>query len=237
LRRGVLKGESVHARGRANAAPRAQPGRPSVDDIPLPDGNDDAVGIVPTVYVPLSLASLQAADVLVRTSLPPRSALRDVRRAIATVDPELSVEASVLQDSIERFWTAWPRLVVIVAGSFTGVGLVLVLVGVFGVLSYSIAQLAREIGIRMALGASPAQIGRQVLGRGVRWAVLGIALGVVATLAVLAVARNQLWGLGTLDASLLGAVATAVLLVGVGTSWIPARRAMRVDPVTVLRAE
>jgi hypothetical protein len=189
------------------------------------------------VYVPLSLASLQAADVLVRTSLPPRSALRDVRRAIATVDPELSVEASVLQDSIERFWTAWPRLVVIVAGSFTGVGLVLVLVGVFGVLSYSIAQLAREIGIRMALGASPAQIGRQVLGRGVRWAVLGIALGVVATLAVLAVARNQLWGLGTLDASLLGAVATAVLLVGVGTSWIPARRAMRVDPVTVLRAE
>ena len=63
-----------------------------VDDIPLPDGNDDAVGIVPTVYVPLSLTSLWAADVLVRTSLPPRSALRDVRRAIATVDPQLSLD-------------------------------------------------------------------------------------------------------------------------------------------------
>ena len=208
-----------------------------VDDIPLPDGNDDAVGIVPTVYVPLTLASLVAADVLVRTTLPPRSAVRDVRRAIATVEPQLIVNTSVLRDSIERNWTAWPRLVLVVAGSFTGVGLVLVLIGVFGVLSYSIAQLSQEIGLRMALGASPAQIGRQVLWRGVRWAVLGIALGVVTTLALLAVARHQLWGLATLDSSLLGAVAAAVLVVGVGTSWIPARRAMRVDPVTVLRAE
>jgi putative ABC transport system permease protein len=208
-----------------------------VEDIPLPTGNEDPVGVVPTMYVPRSLASPSAADILVRTALPASAVIPDMRQAIGKVDSDLVVQIDVLQNSIGRLWTAWPRLVVFVAGLFTGVGLVLVLVGIFGVLSYSIGQLTGEIGIRLALGASPARIGRQVLGQGVRWAAIGTALGSVATFALFTIVRSRVWGVGNLDSSLLATAAGVVLLLGAATSWFPARRAMRVDPLTVLRAE
>jgi putative ABC transport system permease protein len=114
---------------------------------------------------------------------------------------------------------------------------VLLVVGIFGVLSYSIVQLAREIGVRMALGAAPHQIARDVLGRSVRWAVVGIMLGLALTMASHRLVQSRVWGLATLDVQLLATVAGLVVLVALVTAWIPARRAMRVDPVEVLRAE
>ena len=112
----------------------------------------------------------------------------------------------------------------------------LMLVGVFGVLSLLHRAARSGIGIRMALGASPAQIGRQVPGGACVGRFWGLPWGRRHPRATRGGTQSTM-GAATLDSSLLGAVAAAVLLVGVGTSWIPARRAMRVDPVTVLRAE
>jgi putative ABC transport system permease protein len=209
-----------------------------VEDTPSTDPLDmTADAVVPTVYAPQSLATPPYAHILVRTAMPAGAVAHDVRRAIASVDPNLKVETQVLRDGLETMWTSWPRLVVSVAGSFAVVSLVLVLVGVFGVLSYSITQLSREIGVRMALGGSPARIGRDVLGRGLRWTLLGVTAGTVITWALFAVASSRVWGLGALNIFLLAGAAGLVVLMGVGTAWFPARRAMRVDPVEVLRAE
>ena len=135
-----------------------------VDDIRMPDPSDvNADAVVPTVFVPQSLVAPDWAHVLIRTSVPPRTVAREVRRTIASLDSGLMLETRVLQDAIDQLWTPWPRLLVGAAVFFGGVGLVLALVGLFGVLSYSVAQISREIGVRLALGASPARIGRQVL--------------------------------------------------------------------------
>jgi len=196
-----------------------------------------ADAVVPTVYAPQSIATPPWAHILVRTAMPAGAVARDVRRAIAAVDPGLKVETPVLRDNLESTWTAWPRLVVSVAGSFAVGCLALVLVGVFGVLSYSISQLRREIGVRMALGGTPARIGSEVLLRGVRWTLLGVMTGTAVTWALFTLVRSRVWGLGALDGSLLAGVGGLVLLMGAATAWFPARRAMRIDPVEVLRAE
>jgi hypothetical protein len=213
-----------------------------VNDLTLLDNRSlgPAITTVPTVFLPRSLPvwSPREAQILVRTAVPPQTIRAAVAATLSRVDPALTFEiTAVLQESLREDWTNWLRLIAGVGASFAVVGVALVLVGLFGVLSYSIAHLRRELGIRLALGASPRQIGRRVLGQGLRWTLLGVLAGAVLTVPLEGVAARRVWGAETLNMSVLESVAAMILLVAALTAWGPARRAMRVDPILVLRAE
>ena len=208
-----------------------------VENTQLPDVQTGNPESPPTLYVSTDVATPRFAQFLVRTSVPAATLRRDVQRAVATVNPELVGRARSLEEDVDEALMPWPRLLVRAALSCSAAGLLLVLGGIFGLLSYLTAQLMREIGIRMALGASPADIGRHVLGRGMRWAVLGMAVGTVATFALQELARSRIWGFTALDVPLTGAIAALVMIATGVASWFPARRAMRIDPVAVIRSE
>ena len=114
--------------------------------------------------------------------------------------------------------------------------LVLATIGVYGVVSYSVAQRTREIGVRMALGARPPVILRLVVGQGMRLGWVGLGVGLVLSVATLGVVSSVLYGVGPRDPLVLGAVVAILMVVVVIASLVPARRAMRIDPMTSLRS-
>jgi putative ABC transport system permease protein len=135
--------------------------------------------------------------------------------------------ASIAQ---ERFRT-------LLLSSFSGIALVLAAVGIFGVISYSTSQRTHEIGIRMALGAQQRSVLRLILGQGVKLAMLGLGVGAVAALLLTRLMAGLLYGVSATDPLTFGAVAIVLLGVAVTACYIPARRAMRVDPMVALRHE
>lgn len=140
-------------------------------------------------------------------------------------------------DQVVAQSVAEPRFYMLLLTIFAGVALVLAAVGIFGVTSFAVLQRTREIGIRLALGASGGGVLRQTIMRAMRAVLLGLGLGLVLTLALRRVVAGMLYGVGPADPLTL--IGVALLLAGVGllASWIPARRATRVDPMVALRAE
>ena len=129
------------------------------------------------------------------------------------------------------------RFTMLVLGAFAAVALVLATVGVHGVLSYTVAERNREIGIRMALGADRRSVGRLVVGQGARLALGGLGIGVLASVGVSRLLSALLYGVRPGDPATLAGVALALGGVALLASWLPARRASRVDPMVVLREE
>jgi putative ABC transport system permease protein len=208
-----------------------------VENSQLPDVSTGNRQSPPTLYVSTHIATPRSAQFLVRTSLPAVSLRRDIQRAIAGVDPELVGRTRSLQEDLEGAWMPMPRLLVRIALSSAAIALLLVIVGTFGVLSYSVSLVNREIGIRIALGASRRFIAQKVLGQGLGWVTLGAAAGSVASLLLEKFVRSHVWGIAGFDLGLLAAAAAVVLMSAAAACWLPARRAMRVDPVIVLRQE
>jgi putative ABC transport system permease protein len=138
----------------------------------------------------------------------------------------------VLSESLAR-----RRLYMILLGVFAGAALLLAGVGIYGVVSYSVSQRRREMGIRIAIGAERGDVLRLVLGQGARAATLGIALGMAAALALTRLMASLLFGVSAADPLTFLAVALVLTLAALAASYIPARRAMRVDPMVVLRHE
>jgi putative ABC transport system permease protein len=122
-------------------------------------------------------------------------------------------------------------------GLFGAVALVLAAIGIYGIISYAVKRRTREIGIRMALGARPADVQRLVVGQGMRMAAIGLALGVVAALAATRLMSRLLYGVSATDPVTFAVI--ALLLVGIAfvASWVPARRALAMDPTTSLRSD
>jgi ABC-type antimicrobial peptide transport system permease subunit len=120
---------------------------------------------------------------------------------------------------------------------FAGAALLLAEVGIYGVVSYSVSQRTQEMGIRIAVGAGPGDVLRLVLGQGTRAALLGIAFGITAALALTRLMESLLFGVSATDPLTFLVVATLLTLVALAASYIPARRAMRVDPMVALRHE
>ena len=207
-----------------------------VDDVQLPDGQTGSLEPVPSMYVPDTWWSDAYQDAIVRTAVPAASLLKDVRTAMASVDPDLPSAIWLVSEELDDS-RAWPRVVTGGALGFAVVAFVLVCVGVYGALSYAVVQRSREIGIRLALGAANRHVLRSVIGRGLAWTLAGLASGLVLTVWVFSLVRNRVRGLTTLDVPLLAAVAAGVLAVALATAWAPARRAARTDPVMALRAE
>jgi putative ABC transport system permease protein len=159
------------------------------------------------------------------------------RQALGEVDP--LVPAGTLEP-IEQFIgdaVALPRLYAMLVGIFASAALLLAALGVYGVMAYTVAQRKREIGVRLALGADPAGIRRLVLGRGARLALAGVGVGLVAAVALGRVIESLLFGVTPLDAMTLLIVPLVLGTMALIASWVPARRAMRLDPVRALREE
>ncbi|NOT58845.1 MAG: FtsX-like permease family protein, partial [Acidobacteria bacterium] len=161
----------------------------------------------------------------------------EVTQAIRTVDPQYETPKPILISDQLAADVAEPRLYSILLGLFAAVALGLSALGVYGVMAYAVNQRQREFGIRLALGASPRAVSRLVLAQGFRLIVVGITLGVIAAFALTRVVSGLLFGVAATDA--LTFVAVTMLLAGLAflACWIPARRAMRVDPAITLRGE
>ena len=190
------------------------------------------------VYAPLDQApSANGAGVLlVRTSRDPSTLISGVRGAIRQQDPALAVFGlEPFQETVSRS-VAERRFNMLVLGLLATVALLLAAIGVHGLLSYTVTQRTREIGIRMALGAQPASLLRLVVSQGMSLAMIGAALGLVAAFLLTRSMATLLYGVTATDPVIFVVVPTGLALVALAASYFPARRATRVDPMTALRS-
>jgi predicted permease len=189
----------------------------------------------PMMYVPFAQAPLYGGEVVVRSSLSPSSVAAAIRQAVHSIDKELPVTdvrsfPDALGQSVSR-----ERFRTLLLGSFSAIALVLAAVGIFGVISYSAAQRTHEIGIRMALGAQRRDVLHLILGQGAKLALLGLGIGVVLAFLLTRLIASMLYSISATDPLTFGAVAIVLLGVALIACYIPARRAMRVDPMVALR--
>jgi putative ABC transport system permease protein len=194
----------------------------------------------PGVYIPFAQIQdtwAQPESLLVRVKGDPSAITGAVRRVIAAVDPEQPVAAVRTMDDIIELDVADRRQQMTLLGAFAGLALLLASIGLYGVLSYAVTQRAREIGVRMALGATGSQVVRMVVARGLALTAVGLALGVIGALAATRSMKTMLYGVEATDPATF--VGVAALLCGIAAlaCWLPARRASRVDPISVLRIE
>jgi putative ABC transport system permease protein len=189
-------------------------------------------------YVPLyQFPRAGQMTLLVRTASEPGSLTAALRQTIHDLDPGLAVfQAKPMTDVLEAS-VAGPRFSTMLLSTFAVVALVLAAVGLYGVISHAVSQRTREIGVRMALGASGAGVARMVVGRGLALAAAGVAAGLVAAALSVRLFTTLLFGVGATNVATYAASGVLLLAVAAIASWLPARRAMRVDPVVALRAE
>jgi predicted permease len=175
--------------------------------------------------------------IMIRTSGDPETVTTAVRNAVLGIDRTAAVANVAGMPDVIGKSLASPRFYMILLGSFAGVALLLALAGLYGMLSYAVAQRTRELGIRIALGASDRRVVRLVVGEGTRLVLGGIAIGVIAGFGLTRLMTSLLYGISPLDLSAWGISILAMLGSGVLATMLPANRAARADPVVAMRAE
>jgi putative ABC transport system permease protein len=190
------------------------------------------------VFVPLGQDFPLDAALVLRTTVEPLSLVPQVRRELAQVDPDLPVsDVKTIEELLAGRAFLMPRIASRVTGALGVLALVLALVGLYGIVSYAVAQRTRELGIRLALGATGSGVVRLVLLEGVKLAAIGIVVGMIGAVIVTRVARSLLFGVSPTDPVVLLLVLASLGGVTVLASWIPARRAARVAPIVALKSE
>ncbi len=191
----------------------------------------------PFIYMPLEQEYTTAMQLVVRTETQPHALSGAVRDAIHDLDDAMPVFA-VLTLAEQLDFSLWPaRTGARLLGAFGVLGLLLASVGLYGVMSYAVASRTREIGIRVALGAKAPSVLRMVMARGLEIIVVGIVLGLALAAGISRFLASLLYGIGATDLIAFGGTTLALLVVALLASYIPARRATRVDPILALRAE
>jgi len=196
--------------------------------------------IAPMGFLPYTIAGgLGGHALLVRTSVAPMSLWTAVQREIWAVDPNVAFydDSGTVTGDLQRYGYAQPEFDLAAMSIFAGIGLALVIVGVFSVMAYTVSLQTREIGVRMALGAQPEDILRMVLRKGLLLIGAGIVIGLLASAALTRFLASQIWGVSATDPWTFAAVALVILFVGLGACVVPSRSAMRVDPIIALRYE
>jgi ABC-type antimicrobial peptide transport system permease subunit len=191
----------------------------------------------PAVYLPYQQFVLPYMSVVVRTDAPPAAVASAVKTAVRAIDPDLPVETVRSIEDIIETSTGQPRFRATILLVFAALALLLSAVGVYGLISFSVSQRTAEMGVRMALGASPGQVGALVMRQGVRLAASGVVLGLALAAAIGRVIAGLLFETSATDPRLYAALGTLLLTIAALACYVPARRAMRVDPMRALRSE
>ncbi len=193
----------------------------------------------PFMQLPENLMPLVADSVAVvlRTEGDPTAVMGPVRRAVEEIDRREVVYNVETMDEVVSDSFAARRLSMTLLSVFAALGLMLACVGIYGVISYLVGQRTHEIGVRMALGAQGSDVLRLVIGHGIRMALIGVGIGTGAALGLTRLMANQLFGVGAHDPLTFSGVAMLLMIVAIAAGYIPARRAMRVDPMVALRDE
>ena len=189
------------------------------------------------IYVPFVQNPFWAADIAVRAHGNPSALSSALREQIRGIDSALPVAEVRPMEAVIGSSVAQPRFRTALLSLFGAAALLLAAIGIYGVLAYTVAQQTREIGIRMALGANPGRVLRLVLARGLRLAGTGTVIGVLAALMLTPLLNSLLFGVSATDPLTFAAVAGLLLGVALLACYVPARRAMRVDPMVALRYE
>jgi predicted permease len=232
------------------AARRLWPGQNPIGQIALVNAECRVVGVVANVrhqtveqegglemYIPITQNSMGSVELVVRTRLEAEALAPGMRAALRSVDPALpTAEFRSLGQLVEKAVSP-RRFLMMLLGGFAAAALILASIGIYGVVAYNVSQRTQEIGIRMALGASPVQVQRQVMTQTLTLVSGGILLGVVGSLALARLATSLLFNLQPTDPVTFGSTVGALLLVAALAAYLPALRASRVDPMAALRTQ
>jgi predicted permease len=191
----------------------------------------------PYVYLPFGQQAAGEMTVIMRTRGSEAAAMQDFRNALRAIDPSMPAMQIVTLDEHMNLALMFERLAAILVGTLGVLALVLALVGLYGVIAYVASRRTREIGIRMALGARPADVLTQILKQGGGFAATGIAFGLLLGGSAAQLIRSMLYGVSSYDPLTYAVTVTLVLGVALAASYFPARRAARVDPIQALRCE
>jgi len=189
---------------------------------------------LPEKVMPLAAG---AVAVVLRTAGDPSAVMGQVRRAVAQIDSRDVIYGVQTMDEVISGSLAARRLSMILLGIFAALALVLSCVGIYSVVSYVVGQRTHEIGVRMALGAQRRDVMHLVLGEGAKMALVGVAAGIAAAFGLTRLMANELFGITAQDPLTFAAVASVLTLVALLACYLPARRAVRVDPMVALRYE
>jgi putative ABC transport system permease protein len=217
----------------------------------VPDPSFEVVGVVadalndglqrpvqPEVWIPYTVTGSGQRGLLVRTTNEPMSLMNETRRAVWATDRSVPLTfTGTLENFINMRSYAGPRFGFVLMSVFAGAGLALVMIGVYSVVAYATARRSHEIGIRMALGASLGDVLRLVMGQGAKLTLFGVAIGAPAALALAQLIQSLLFEVSASDPLTLIGVTLLLVFVGLLACYVPARRAMGVDPMIALRYE
>jgi putative ABC transport system permease protein len=222
-----------------------------LDDIPKTPHNAyfEIIGVVndfynyglqqpaqPEAYIPHTFTGFGDRSLLVRTSINPLSIVNTLRQTVASVDSNVMLNhPGTVDDFLQKNIYMKPKFRVISFGTCAAIGLGLALIGLFGVMAYSVALQTHDFGVRVALGAQNSNILSLVLRRGLLLVGSGIVLGLIAAALSVRLVKSQLWGVSAFDVKTLVLAPAALLVTGLLACYVPARRAMRIDPMVALR--
>jgi predicted permease len=220
--------------------------------VAVPDPTFEIIGVVqdvpnqgvrepawPQAYVPLPFRGPSSLVFSMRTTVDPLHVLNTIRRELRALDRQVAIvePLGTLADRMQRVFYAQPRFSLVVLLMFAGTGLALVALGVYGVMAYTVSQQTREIAIRMAVGGEPHHVRRLVLRTGLQLLGAGIGVGLAVSVATNRLLVSQLWNVSPHDPITLIAAVVIILIIGAVACSVPARRAMRVEPIVALRHE
>jgi predicted permease len=191
----------------------------------------------PCIYRPQAYSFMESGNLLVRTADAPMALAEAVRKAVLEIDPNQPVaNVRTLENAIAGSLSQRRFVLVLLAG-FAGMALLLAAIGLYGVIAYAVTQRTREIGIRMALGATRRDVQSLVVGHGMKLAVIGLVLGLAGAMGLTRVLGRMLYEVTPTDPATFAGVTLVLMGVALFSCWLPARRAARVDPMGALRSE
>jgi len=175
--------------------------------------------------------------VIIKGASDPNQLISSVRGVVKSIDPDQPIYSPRTMNEIRAESVGQERLNLTLLSLFAGIALVLAIVGIYGVMSYSVTQRTQEIGIRMAIGARPLDVFKMIMGNGMKLALIGVALGLVGAFILTRFMSTMLFGVAPTDAMTFGSISVLLILVALLACYLPGRRATKVEPTISLRYE